>query len=227
VLVQGLAAPLTKPDRALLEDVVGPQAERFMGPPKRGRLFWDRWLQEYYSDRVPVTVQVERIVAWADERGSGEPRVFGAPLPAQPPAPQQEPMNGAGPRVDPARAARRIGALPNQLLAFVGADGHPEVRPVAIGGGEPGGISLDSVQPLPPGGRRAGLLAHRYNARLVGLEARGHTGWLVVGDDRERGLYAPHTGFGFRAPGNKTLLLLANGFLAKRGLRQARRQAGA
>ena len=66
-----------------------------------------------------------------------------------------------------------------------------------------------------------------FFGRLVGREARGHTGWLVVGDGRERGLYAPHTGFGFRAPGNKTLLLLANGFLAKRGLRQARRQAGA
>jgi hypothetical protein len=225
VLVQGTAAPLTEPDRALLEDVVMPHAERFMGPPKRGRLFWDRWLQEYYADRIPVTVQVERIVAWADERGSGEPRVFGAPIPEQPPAPQAEPKNGAGPRLDSVQAARKIGALPNQLLAFVGADGFPEVRPVAIGAGDPAGIALESVQPLPPGGRRAGLLAHRYNARLIGLETRGHTGWLAVGEDREHGLYAPHTGFGFRAPGNKTLLLLANGFLAKRGLRKAKREA--
>ena len=52
------------PDRDYLETVVGPQAERFMGPPKEGRLFWDRWLQEYYADRVPVTVKVERIVVW-------------------------------------------------------------------------------------------------------------------------------------------------------------------
>ena len=227
VLVQGVASPLTKPDRALLEDVIGPQAERFMGPPRRGRLFWDRWLQEYYADRIPVTVEVERIVAWGDQRASGEPRVFGAPIPEQAPAPQPEPKNGAGPRVDPVRAARRIGALPNQLLASVGADGYPEVRPVAIGSGEAAGMSLDSAQSLPPGGRRAGLLAHRYNARLIGLEARGHTGWLTVGDDRRRALYAPHTEFGFRAPANKTLLLLANGFLAKRGLRQARRQAAA
>jgi hypothetical protein len=227
VLLQGEATPVPDPDRAFLEEVVGPHAERFMGPAKRGRLFWDRWLQEYYADRVPVTVRVERIVAWRELDASGEPRVFGAALPEQPPAPQEEPKNGAAPRVDPERAARRIGALPNQLLAFVGADSYPEVRPVRIGAGESGGIALSAAQQLPPGGRRAGLLAHRYNARLVGLEARGHTGWLAVGDEREHALYAPHTDFGFRAPGNKTLLLLANGFLAKRGLRRARRQAAA
>lgn len=224
VLVQGQAMPLTKPDRALLENVIGPQSERFMGPPKRGRLFWDRWLQEYYGDRVPVTVQVERIVAWSDGRGAGEPRVFGAALPDAAPAGQAEPRNGPGPRLDATRAARKIGALPNQLLAFVGADGYPDVRPVTIGSGEPGGISLSSASPLPPDGRRAGLLAHRYNARLVGLAARGHTGWMSVGEDRDHALYAPHTGFAFQAPGNKTLLLLANGFLAKRGLRRARRR---
>jgi hypothetical protein len=82
VLVQGEATPLQEPDRDLLENVIRPQSVRFMGPPKEGRLFWDRWLQEYYSDRVPVTVRVERIVAWPDERCGGEPRVFGAPLPS-------------------------------------------------------------------------------------------------------------------------------------------------
>jgi hypothetical protein len=227
VLVQGEAMAQTKPDRALLDNVIGPHAERFMGPPKRGRIFWDRWLQEYYADRVPVTVRVERIVAWPDLEAAGQAQVFGAPLPEQPPPPQEEPKNGSGPRVDPEKAARRIGALPNQLVAFVGADGSPEVRPVRIGAGEPDGIAIGAAQPLPPGGRRAGLLAHRYNAGLVGLEARGHTGWLTVGEDPTRALYAPHTAFGFRAPGNKTLLLLANGLLAKRGLRQARRQAAA
>jgi Pyridoxamine 5'-phosphate oxidase len=227
VLVQGEADPQTEPDRDLLENVIGPQAERFMGPAKRGKLFWDRWLQEYYADRVPVTVRVERILAWPDAEASGEPRAFGSPPPPDPPAPQEPPRNGAGPRLDSAKAARRIGALPNQLLAFVGADGFPEVRPIRIGAGEPGGIALQAPRPLPPGGRRAGLLAHRYNAHLIGLEARGHTGWLTVSEERERGLYAPHTGFGFRAPANKTLLLLANGLLAKRGLRKARRAAAA
>lgn len=151
VLVQGEAAPQTEPDRALLEDVIGPQAERFMGPAKRGRLFWDRWLQEYYADRVPVTVRVERIAAWPDSEASGEARVLGAPLPPDPP-PQDPPRNGTGPRLDPAKSARRIEALPNQLLAFVGADGFPDVCPVRVSRGEPGGIALEAARPLPPGG---------------------------------------------------------------------------
>jgi hypothetical protein len=55
----------------------------------------------------------------------------------------------------------------------------------------------------------------------VGLRARQHTGWL------EDGVYAPHTASSFRAPSNKTLLLLANGLLAKQGLRKARREGRA
>ena len=72
------------------------------------------------------------------------------------------------------------------------------------------------IGPITSGGRRAGLLGHRYEPKLIGLEARQHTGWL------EDGVYAPHTENGFRAPANKTLLLLANGYMARRGLKQAR-----
>jgi hypothetical protein len=227
VLVQGTATPDAEPDRRLLEEVVQPAAERFMGPPKRGKLFWDRWLQEYYSDRVPVTVAVERILAWAGAAASGEPRVFGTQPPGEPPASQEPPRGGTEPRLDAVKAARRIGALPNQLLAFLASDGFPEVRPVRIATGEAGGIPLEAARPLPSGGRRASVLAHRYNARLIGLETRGYTGWMSVGEVRERALHAPHTEYGFRAPANKTLLLLANGLLAKRGLRKARRAAAA
>jgi hypothetical protein len=172
-----------------------------------------------------VTVAVERILAWETADGSGEPKTFGAERPDDAPA-QEPPKGGAGPRLDAVKAARRIGALPNQLLGFVGGDGFPEIRPIRAGPGSAEGITLEAPGPLPAGGRRAGLLAHRYNAKLIGLEARGHTGWMTVADeDRERALYAPHTAFGFRAPANKTLLLLANGLLAKRGLRKARRAA--
>ena len=62
---------------------------------------------------------------------------------------------------------------------------------------------------------------HDYNAQLVGLRVRQFTGWY------EDGIYAPHTETGYRAPSNKTLLLLANGFMAKRGLRRARKQQAA
>jgi hypothetical protein len=224
VLVQGEGTASTEPDKRLLEDVIGPQAERFMGPPRRGKLFWDRWLREYYSDRVPVSVRVERVVAWPDEQAAGEPAVFGAPRSETQPQAQAPPVKGAGPRLDAPRATRRLQALPNQLLAFVGADGYPEVLPVSVSGGDRAGIRLECANALPPGGRRAGLLAHSYKASLVGLVTRGHTGWMTVEDEPARATYAPHTAFGFRAPSNKTLLLVANGLLAKRGLRRARRQ---
>src|SRR3954452_2700555 len=73
VLVQGEATATLAPDRELIENEIGPRAERFMGKAKRGRIFWDRWLQEYYADRVPVTVRVERIIAWRDQHASTEP----------------------------------------------------------------------------------------------------------------------------------------------------------
>jgi hypothetical protein len=63
--------------------------------------------------------------------------------------------------------------------------------------------------------RRAGLLAHRYEPKLIGLQTRQHTGWL------QEDVYAAHTEDGFRAPANKTVLLLANGFMARRGLKEA------
>jgi Pyridoxamine 5'-phosphate oxidase len=227
VLVQGEATAQTEPDRRYLEDVVGPHSERFMGPPRRGKLFWDRWLQEYYGDRVPVEVKAARVIDWPDQRAEGEPAVYGSPLPDTQPAPQAPPANGTGPRLDAERAAKRLKALPHQLLAFVGSDGYPEVVPVEVTAASAGGIELRAGHALPPGGRRAGVLAHSYRAHLIGLAARGHTGWMSVGEDPLVASYAPHTEFGFRAPANKTLLLLANGLLAKRGLRQATRKAAA
>jgi hypothetical protein len=226
VLVQGTASVVREPDRRYLEEVVQPQAERFMGPPKRGRLFWDRWLKAYYSDRVPVNVEVVRVACWPDADCLEEPSIFGPPLPPAPP-PQAPPARGAGPRVDSHAAARRLSRLKHLLLAFAGGDGYPLVVPVSIDGVSAEGLHIAGPPPLlPPGGRRAGLLGHEYRPQLIGLAARQHTGWLDVEDEEGRAAYAPHTERGFRAPANKTLFLLANGFLARRGLRAAtRRQA--
>ena len=222
VLVQGRATIVEEPDREYLEGVVQPAAERFMGPAKRG-VFWDRWLAAYYADRVPVHVDVERVVVWPDLRCAGEPEVFGAPLPPEAAVPQAPPKKGAGPRLDVGGAQRKLAALPHGLLAHVQPDGYPTVVPVEIG--EPGeaGITLGAAEgALPPGGRRAGVLAHDYRPKLIGLSARQHTGWLEVGEDGTA-RYFPHTERGFKAPANKTLLLLLNGLLAKQGLRRARR----
>lgn len=213
VLVQGTASYDAAPDRTVLEERVRPASVRFLGPPRTG-VFWDRWLKAYYADRVLVTVAVERVVSWPDLACEGNPTVSGKPLPSGEPPPQPAPAKGTSPRVDVARAARRIRSLPHVLLAHVGGDGFPEIVPVAAQDDNMSGLRLSG--PLPAGGRRAGLLAHRYQPKLIGLETRQYTGWL------ENGVYAPHTEKGFRAPSNKTLLLLANGFMARRGLTRAR-----
>jgi hypothetical protein len=226
VLVQGMASAKLPPDRDYLETVVRPHATRFMGPPKEGKLFWDRWLQEYYADRVPVNVAVERVVVWPDLSCTGEPTVIGSARPPAAPS-QDEPAKGAGPRVDTDRAAKRLQKLEHQLLAHVEGDGFPAVVPVEVKGADGAGLRVTAGGGLlPEGSRRAGMLAHEYRAGLVGFSARQHTGWLEAAGDGSEALYAPHTEQGLSAPANKTLLLLANGLVAKRGLRKARRAQG-
>jgi hypothetical protein len=200
--VQGTASFSESPASAQEREELARRVVPYMGEPRHG-IFWDRWLHAYYADRLRVTVAVQRVV-----HPPGDP----VPPPA---APQASPKGGTGPRVNIARAARRLRRLPHQLLGWRDADGYPVI--VAVRAGEPtaGGIVLDSAAPLPQGGRRAGLLGHSYRPKLVGLESRTHTGWL------DGGVYAPHTEAGFVAPPNKTLLLLANGYLARRGLKRA------
>src|SRR4051794_28503146 len=125
VLVQGTATVIKEPDPEYLE-FIGEQATPFMGPPARGP-FWDRWLSAYYADRVPVHVQVERIVSWPDLACGGSPEVFGAPWPADAPESQKPPAKGTGPRLDAAKSGRLAGKLPHVLLTYRGADGHPVI----------------------------------------------------------------------------------------------------
>jgi len=218
VLVQGTARVVEQPDADYLQNVLGPAAASYLGEPKTGR-FWDRWLQEYYNDRVPVHVDVERVASWPSLTGAGELHVEGAPWPVDAAPPQAPPRNGTGPRVDADKAADKARALAHVLFGYRGADGFPVVVPVRVGDTGPRGFGLTSALPLPRGGRRAGLLAHEYHAQLIGLKVRQHTGWF------EDGIYAPHTQQGYNAPANKTLLMLGNGFVAKQGLRKARKAA--
>jgi hypothetical protein len=215
VLVQGDATVVEQPAPERRAEVFT-NAARYLGPTPRGR-FWNWWLREYGQVRVPVDVAVQRIVVWPDLGCAGAPRVIGTPLPADPPPPQLPPRNGTAPRIDTADVAKRVRRTEHTLLAYGGADGYPVVLPVELGSAGADGIELRSAAALPPGGRRAGLLGHSYRPRLAGLDTRSHTGWF------EGGRYAPHTQAGYRAPPNKTLLLLLNGLLAKRGVRQARK----
>ncbi len=219
VLLQGFATVDLTPSRTRLESLM-PQTERFMGQPRRGPL-WDRLLHEYYWERVFIDIAVVRIVSWPDLSATGEPEVYGAPRPPAPP-PQAPPELGVAPRVDVARLTRQVGRLTHRLLAYRGADGLPVVVPVRVTGHSPAGLHLAAAPGLlPPGDRRAGLLAHSYRPQLVGLSTRTGTGWLHPEGDG-RAVYAPHSAKGFRTPPAKDLLLVSNGLMAKYGMRRAR-----
>ncbi len=106
----------------------------------------------------------------------------------------------------------------------MGADGYPVIVPVRIDGHDASGFRLSAASGLiPPGGRRAGLLAHGYHPQLIGIGTRAMTGWLEVGVDGTV-TYAPHTAKGWSAPPMKNVLLVMNGLLAKLGYRRAVRK---
>jgi Pyridoxamine 5'-phosphate oxidase len=220
VLVQGRARVVAQPSEEQRERV-RTQATAYLGPPREG-WFWDRWLEQYYRVRVPVDIEVDRVVTWPGLNCAGSPRVEGETLPIDEPDAQSAPKNGTGPRLTVDRTARRLRATDHTLIGYAGVDGLPVVLPVDVAAVTGSGLELTGAAALPAGGRRAGLLGHSYRPQLIGLETRQYTGWLQVSPEGGS-IYAPHTEAGYKAPANKTLLLLLNGALAKRGVRTAKR----
>ena len=218
VLVHGTASLTPVEDRDWvarhLEDW-----ERFSGPVRRG-LPWEPW-QRVYHWRVGVELEVERVVAWPDLGCRGERAVHGAPLPGEDPAPQRPPRGGTEPRVAHGRTAARARRLPNVLLGWAGADGFPMVVPVEVEGREDRGVVLrPPAGVVPPGGRRAGFVAHSFARYTYGQNQLKHTGWME--SDGERVVYAPHTRAGYWFPASATLYRLVTGFVTHYRLRKAR-----
>ncbi|MFF4524498.1 hypothetical protein [Streptomyces bluensis] len=219
VLAQGRASVDLQPSAQRLAELMH-ASEPFLGRTKRGRV-WDWLLREYHQDRVFIDVGLERIVTWPDLSAHGPSTVTGPSWP-QHPAGQRPPKNGTTPRVPVSQLARQIAALPHRLLAYQGADGHPVILPVAVTGHDETGLRLTAPpELLAPGGRRAGFLAHAFRPQCVGVSMRTVTGWLTVKDGET--VYAPHTSAGMAAPPSKTVMTVANGLLAKQGLRRAQR----
>jgi len=194
VLVQGRASFHTNPDPHWI-DSVEDEWNRFLVPRKRGR-FWD-WLgHEYYALRVPITVDVNRLVTWNRQNGSDEVVVVGDDLPRRDPPSQTPPPKGKDPHIPVRRFRRRLVRSRHTLLGYVGADGFPVLRPVDL---TPDGEYLKVAGPgLPEGARCAGVLAHWFEPRLKGQGQAVLTGWLEVGDGQ--GSYATHTFNGYTMP---------------------------
>lgn len=215
VLVQGVATVDPEPDRAWLESIT-PEWERFLGKRHGGPL--GKLMEVYYWERVAIRIAVTRVLVYD---GSGPARVIGAELPADP-APQAPPKNGSGPRTDVEKAVGHVQRLPHALLGWVGGDGLPMLARVSTTGGDERGVRLTTTDgPLPQGGRRAGLTAHRFNEHMVGQEQRVHTGWLDVSGDEA--VYAPHTATGYAVPTSRTLMAVGAGIGMRSGKRKARK----
>jgi hypothetical protein len=219
VLVQGRASLSNLEDRDWIERH-RESWERFAGPRDVGPL-WERWLGVYHR-RVAIDVAVERVLVWPSLACQGESEFYGIPMPTTPPPPQRPPKNGTAPRVDYARAARRVAARPNRLLGWVGGDGLPVIVPVDVAGTQAGGIVLRAPSgSVPPGGRRAGLAGHSFARYTYGQHKRVHSGWLEAEGDRI--VYKPHTEHGYLMPWSRTAYRLGAGFVTRRGYREALR----
>jgi hypothetical protein len=218
ILLQGRASFSPTPDRAWLESIT-PDWDRFLVPKLGGAL--GRPLDVYYWQRVAINVEVERVVAYPDGAARGQPQVFGAER-ASPPASQDEPRGGTAPRVSTGALAAYAARLPHTLLGWCGADGMPEVVPVAAAHADVNGVRLDvPTGSVPVGARRAGVTAHRFWPRMVGQEQRVYTGWLTV-DEAGSVRYSPHTKSGYRLPRSKLLYHVGCASLA-RGMSGAKR----
>lgn len=219
ILAQGTATADVSPTPERLNAFLH-QTQPYLGPIKQGPM-WNRLLREYYYARVFLDVHVTRMSILTGDNSTAT--VAGEQWPGVP-APQPAPKNGTAPRVDMTATARRVDRLPHRLLAYRGHDGFPVILPIHLTGHDKSGLRLAPAHTaLPPGARRAGLLAHAYQPHLIGLATRTLTGWLDVADDGTA-VYAPHTTTGFTAPPHKTLLLIGNGLLAKYGTRRARQR---
>ncbi len=166
VLVQGRATVPDRPDRAWLESIQ-PQWERFLGPQETG---WRAKLMDvYYWERIGIEMQIERILRWDNLACAGEPEVIGAPLPAEPPAPQKQPGNGTAPRVDSGKALAYGQRLPHALLGWRDADGLPMLVAARRERRRPGGRRARGR-----GGQRAarGPPGGVHRARLLGTDGR-------------------------------------------------------
>ena len=138
--------------------------------------------------------------------------------PDDPAPPQRPPRKGTAPRIDTADVAKRVRRTEHTLLAYCGADGYPVVLPVELGVSGRGRhrAALGS-------GAAAGRAARRPARAFLSPAARRPRHPLSTRAG-SRAAATPRTPqAGYRAPPNKTFLLLLNGLLAKRGVRQARK----
>lgn len=216
VLVQGQASFPTRPDLSLFPpEMMVATFERLL-PMKTGKVW--RWIgREYYEYRVPITVEVERVTCWHDDRSGSPSTVSGVAQPSEGPPSQEPPSGGTSARVSLRKVAKRLARARHTLLGYRDSDGAVTIRAVTAEVHD-GALRIEGAH-LPAGCRRAGLLAHWFEPRLDGQGAAVLTGWFECEDGVGR--YFPHTDAGYAVPTSALLFHLGSGLTAKMGYRKA------
>ena len=159
-------------------------------------------LEVYYWQRVAITIEVERIVAYPDDAAPASRQVLGDRA-AGPAPPADAAADGTGPRVDAGTVAAHAsgcrtrcsaGAVRTTCRGRPGRGGRGRLTPGVA-------ASRPAAARFRAGGSRAGLTSHWFQPRMIGQEQRVHTGWLE--DEGDRGPYSPHTKAGYRLPASK------------------------
>ncbi|MFM7069967.1 MAG: pyridoxamine 5'-phosphate oxidase family protein [Actinomycetes bacterium] len=216
LVVQGRAWFPTHADPQFADPYQIPRWTEFMPSRKRGAL-WDWVGQEYYDTRVPVTIQVERIVV-LDGPNNEVTDVIGVPI-SEAPITQTAPKNGTAPRIASRKYAKRLKKCDHTLLGWVDGDGFPTAVPVDV---SLDGDLIHVPSPgIPHGSRRAGLLAHWFESKLVGQGSVVTTGWLEHHGDGCT--YAPHTLGGYEVPASDAMFAIGGGLGTKFGYRKAKK----
>ena len=203
LVAQGRASFPDKADGNWLTPEAAARQHHFLPAHPKGRFLG--WVtREYYDHRVPITIAVERII------------VDGADQPAAGPV-STPPAKGTSARVKPKKYLKRWKNAKHFLLGYVDVDGFPTAHRITprIDSGD---IRFRDVR-LPEGGRRAGLLAHWFEPKLVGQGSVLMTGWLEVHDGE--GKFSPHTAGGYAMPPKELAYHLAGGLASKFGYRSA------
>ena len=183
----GVASRRARPRR--LESIT-PEWERFLGPRRRARR---PHAQRYYWQRVPITIEVERIVAYRTTRPAASPR-SSAPRCGAAAAAERAQGRDRARESTPAKAAAGSKRLPHTLLGWCGATACRRWfrSSVVEASSETASAAASRPASVPASGRRAGSTCARFGPRMVGQEQRVHTGWRLE-RRRRHGRYAPHT----------------------------------
>lgn len=207
VVVQGRAAFPDRADGSWATAELQRRTPDFMPTAPRGRLL--KWVtREYYDHRVVVSIAIEHVII--DNTG----------LPGVVPS-QQPPAKGTAARVRAKKYRARWTKCTHFLVGYTDANGFPMAHIIQPSFDNDDIVFKDTA--LPMGVRRAGLLAHWFEHRLVGQGSVVMTGWLQV-DATGSARYSPHTTSGYAMPPKENVFHLAGGLAAKAGYRSALRK---